>query len=131
MDNIKLRSELETKKRRLAKELKSVEGEIHEIDVKLLDEFGGQGIGKVSIDDFTFYINRKIVSKVHDKEKLIEVLKNDVNLSYLIKENYNTNTLNSAVNDLDQDDNFMPIVPDKLKGLIEPYELFQIRARSK
>jgi len=73
------------------------------------------------------------VAKVREaaKDRLLLALKDSANLSYLVQENYNSQSLRSALTgkDADKDDDGKPILPPELDGIVDLNPQTKIRMR--
>lgn len=104
--------------------------EREELEARLLEQFGQQGVSKVSLNDKTVYMHRQTWAGVVDgrKEDLHAALR-DVGAGDLVKESVNMNSLSALVREYPKDEAGAPVLPAPLVGLVRVTERYSLRIR--
>jgi len=91
---------LETRKRELDSELKSIAARIDDLEQALVPQFLADGVASMKVDGRTVYIAQDIhASPLNDRAEVIAALKAS-ELAQYVSENYNTQSLRAFVREV-------------------------------
>lgn len=100
MEQLKEFVALETRKRELDSELKSIAARIDDLEQALVPQFLSDGIASMKVDGRTVYIAQDIqASPLNDRDEVIAALKSS-ELGQYVSENYNTQSLRAFVREV-------------------------------
>mgnify|MGYP007079344017 CR=1 FL=1 len=91
---------LETRKRELDSELKSIAARIDDLEQALVPQFLADGVASMKVDGRTVYIAQDIhASPANDRAEVIDALKRS-ELGQYVSENYNTQSVRAYVREV-------------------------------
>jgi hypothetical protein len=100
MEQLKEFVALETRKRELDSELKSIAARIDDLEQALVPQFLSDGVASMKVDGCTVYIAQDIqASPLNDRDEVIAALKSS-ELGQYVSENYNTQSLRAFVREV-------------------------------
>jgi CHAT domain-containing protein len=100
MEQLKEFVALETRKRELDSELKSIAARIDDLEQTLVPQFLSDGVASMKVDGRTVYIAQDIhASPANDRAEVIAALKRS-ELGQYVSENYNTQSLRAFVREV-------------------------------
>ncbi len=107
VERVKDFAELTAKKREVKKLLSEIEAKLTEWEAQILDDFATEGISqmKVATSDGVFtcfprLTTRAGVAEGHSREEAVSAVKGVPELNFLIKEDFNLNSLTSALKEM-------------------------------
>ena len=123
--NLKKYIELDIKLRDLDAQTKQVKSEMSKLHDAVLTHMQETDTQRVTSSGITVHINRRVFASAVD----IEALQSHELTAPLVKSTCNSQTLSSWVNELEKDDQMMPVIPDELKDAIKISETFKLGTR--
>ena len=128
--------DLNTQKKGLEANLKSIKAQMGELEPKVLDHFMNNGIQKITIDGGTVYLHTQMWAGVYRGEdgndpdsvawpRAIKAL-DDAGLNEFIQTRFNSQSLSGFVRELAKDDEE---VPSEFEGAITVTDKISIRVR--
>lgn len=100
------------------------------LEPRILEYYQRTGTQRENVDGMTVSLRRDLFPAVpaDRKEDLIAALKDDDDTAYMVSEGYSHMTLGAWIRELPEDEQTgMPVIPDKLKGMLEVSEKFSVR----
>lgn len=126
---VKKYAELYARKKELESELENVNKEMSEMEPGIIEYFNDMGQDKVSFKDLglTVYIRQSIRASIDPerREELAAILK-DSDYTYLVKEDFNLNSLYALVREFENNGEEMPTF---LKEYVTPVRIFTAQVR--
>jgi len=134
---------LETRKRELDSEIKSITARIDDLEQALVPQFLGDGVASMKVDGRTVYIAQDIhASPVTDRSEVIAALRSS-ELGQYVTENYNTQSLRAFVREvaaevrqhcqqsdrLFSEEEVRAALPEKLGGTLKISFVHSLRSR--
>jgi len=107
---------LHKQKKQLEAELKDTKESIAKVEEALINSLLDNGMEKISLNGHTAYINNTTWAKISDKERAIELLKDEGYGDY-IKEGYNSQQISRLLRDFEENEQD---IPASFKGIIDP-----------
>lgn len=118
--------DLETRKRQLEVDLKGVEDAMKELEAVILDEWTQNGQTGAKVGGYTLYVNRTLTGRLAEGKvgQDAAAALAEAGLPWLVTANWQT--VAAYIRELDAEGEPLPAA---LRGVIEPYERFSLRAR--
>lgn len=132
MEQVKRFVALAKRREELDIELKRVTAEMEILDGALRSQFIDDGIQRLNIDDRTVYLRRTLVMRPAEayrgddgKLRLVGVMKR-AGLGELIREGYNTSTLDAWMRERIPEGKDWPVLPKTIRAAFTVQELFKV-----
>lgn len=124
-DQVKQFIALDKTKRELKDQLKHIESQMASLEEPVLSHMQDTGTQRLTCDGLTVHINRRVFASCVDMEALQAYPES----AALVAPACNAMRLTSWVNELDKDDQLMPILPDEIKDAIKVSETYKLGTR--
>ena len=124
LDEYKRYVEFDKKKKELEAELSNIKKKMAKMEEQLIDGLIDNEMHKVSIAGKTCYVHNMTYASVKDKQKAMEVLKQNGFEDY-ISEGINNNSISALIRHLQSEEG--EGIPESFRGVIDPFEKISLR----
>lgn len=122
----------DARKRELKQELETVKKELEELEADILTEWEPDSTTQIKVDGVLVHTHCQLWPKMEaDKDEVIKALKACKYTRFLVRLGYNHQTLASRLREFPEDDEGMPKLPRRLKGVLSLSPKWSIRVKPK